>query len=105
VTDRAAIAAEILRQAGARGPDRSICPSDVARALDTDWRGLMGQVRREAAALAAAGRIDILRKGRPVAPDAMRGVIRLRLRRDSAARPVEGPGDGPGDGSGDGPGG
>lgn len=104
MTDRAAIAAEILRQTAARGPDRSICPSDVARALDTDWRGLMAKVRREAATLAAAGRIDILRKGRPVAPDAMRGVIRLRLRRDSAGGPVEGPGNCPGDGPPDGPG-
>ena len=75
----AAIEAEILRQTAARGPGRSICPSEVARVLDADdWRRLMSPVRRAAAALAAQGRIEILRKGKSVAPEAMRGVIRLR---------------------------
>jgi hypothetical protein len=74
------IADEIIRQTEARGAGRSICPSDVARALDPDWRRLMTAVRRAAAQLAAAGRIDILRKGKPIPPQDMRGVIRLRLR-------------------------
>jgi len=76
-----AIAAEILRLTAARGPDKSICPSEVARALAPGaWRPLLGAVRAEALRLAAAGRIEILRKGRPVAPEAVRGVIRLRTR-------------------------
>ncbi len=75
------IAAEILRLTGARGPDRSICPSEVARALAPEaWRPLLGQVRTEAIRLAEAGQIDILRKGRPVPVEAVRGVIRLRTR-------------------------
>jgi hypothetical protein len=74
------IADEIIRQATARGAGRSICPSDVARALDPDWRRLMAPVRHAAAALADAGRIDILRKGKPIQPADMRGVIRLRLK-------------------------
>lgn len=69
---------EIVRQTAARGPDKSICPSEVARALDPDWRPLMTAVRRAAARLSEAGRIEILRKGRPVPPADMRGVIRLR---------------------------
>ena len=77
-----AIREEILRQTGARGPDRSICPSEVARALaggdDGPWRPLMAPVRRAAAALARDGRIEILRKGKPVPPEAMHGVVRLR---------------------------
>jgi hypothetical protein len=81
-TDAAAIRAEILRQTSAHGPDRSICPSEVARALaggdDGPWRPLMAPVRRAAAELAQAGRIEILRKGKPVPPKAMRGVVRLR---------------------------
>lgn len=81
-TDDAAIRAEILRQTSARGPGRSICPSEVARALaggdDGPWRPLMGPVRRAAAELARAGRVEILRKGKPVPPEEMRGVIRLR---------------------------
>jgi hypothetical protein len=79
-----AIAAEILRQVTARGADKSICPSEVARALAPDeqaWRRLMGAVRAAALQLAAEGRIDVLRKGRPVDPTAEpRGVVRLRLK-------------------------
>ena len=78
-----AIASEILRQATARGADKSICPSEVARALaggdETAWRPLMGKVRQAAVALAGAGQLEILRKGKPVPVDAVRGVIRLRL--------------------------
>ncbi len=74
------IADEILRQVTARGPGKSICPSEVARALDPEgWRTLLGPVRQAAAALAREGRIAILRKGKPVAPAEMRGVIRLAL--------------------------
>lgn len=80
--DDAAIRREILRQTAARAPGSSICPSEVARALaggdDGPWRPLMGPVRRAAADLARAGRVEILRKGKPVPPEAMRGVIRLR---------------------------
>ena len=79
------IAAAILRLTAARGADRSICPSEVARAVGgADWRPLMGPVRAAAAALSREGRVEILRKGRPIAPEAMRGVIRLR-----APRPQE----------------
>ena len=78
----AVIREAILAQAAARGPDKSLCPSEVARALAPEgWRPLMARVRREAVALAREGRIDILRKGRPVDPATeIRGVIRLRIR-------------------------
>jgi hypothetical protein len=77
-----AIRDAILAATAARGADKSICPSEVARALSPDaWRGLMARVRREAALLAREGRIDILRKGKPVDPTTeIRGVIRLRIR-------------------------
>ena len=79
-----AIELTLLALAGARGPNGSISPEDVARALaPAAWRPLLGAVRRHAAALAAAGRIDILRKGKPVAPGEARGVIRFRLRPDA----------------------
>ncbi len=66
-----------------RGADKSICPSEVARALlpgaqQDGWQSLMTPVREAAIRLARAGRIDILRKGRPVPPEEVRGVIRLR---------------------------
>jgi hypothetical protein len=77
--DRQAIAAEILRQTTDRGPAASICPSEVARALAPEtWRSELGAVRREAARLAEAGQIEILRKGKPVPAAELRGVIRLR---------------------------
>ena len=69
-----------MKLAEARGPNGSICPSDVARALASEWRPLLPAVRRTAFRLAAAGRIDILRKGKPVQVEAARGVIRLRAK-------------------------
>ena len=78
--DPVRIQAEILAQTAARGPYKSICPSEVARTLDPDWRPLMSPVRREAALLARAGQIEILRKGKPVDPEGVRGVIRLRVK-------------------------
>ena len=73
--------AAILVAAAARGPGKSICPSEVARRLRPDgWQAMMSPVRHAAIRLAAAGLIDILRKGKPVSRDEVRGVIRLRIR-------------------------
>ncbi|GAC1342265.1 MAG: hypothetical protein NVSMB18_15970 [Acetobacteraceae bacterium] len=74
------IEAQILALTAARGSQKSICPSEVARALDSDWQRLMTPVRQAAARLAQAGRIEILRHGRPVDPAAFKGVIRLRAK-------------------------
>ena len=75
--------AAILDLCARRGRARSICPSEAARALvpdGEDWRRLMACVRRRAVVLAQDGRIEILRKGRPVADlSALKGVIRLRI--------------------------
>jgi len=77
-----AIREAILAAAASHGAEKSLCPSEVARALTPeDWRPLTARVRREAMALAREGRIEVLRKGRPVDPAAeIRGVIRLRIR-------------------------
>ncbi|MGI4747403.1 MAG: DUF3253 domain-containing protein [Janthinobacterium lividum] len=77
--------AEILRQVIERGADKSICPSEVARTYGDGWNSLMGPVRVAAQALSRDGLIDILRKGRPIEPDAIKGVIRLRLRQGDPA--------------------
>ena len=74
----AEIGAAILSLTAARGPEGSICPSEVARALRPDWHGLMASVRQEAVRLARLGEVAILRKGRPVDPADVKGVIRLR---------------------------
>jgi hypothetical protein len=68
----------------ASGGANSISPTDAARLLsgnpdDDSWRRSLSPIRQAAFRLARAGRIDILRKGRPVAPEDARGVIRLRL--------------------------
>jgi hypothetical protein len=78
----------ILDLTRSRGPMKSICPSEAARALATRagveaWQHFMKPVRQAAIRLARAGQIEIVRKGKPVAlplpPNDVRGVIRLRI--------------------------
>jgi hypothetical protein len=75
----------ILSLVTARGPEKTICPSEVARALGGDhpdgWGPLMQPLRRVAVRLAREGRLVITRKGRIVDPDDFRGVYRLGLPR------------------------
>ncbi len=71
--------AAILALAAARGPGRTFCPSEVARALAADWRPLMPGVREAAARLAEDGRLAVTRGGAPVDPRAPGGPIRLGL--------------------------
>ena len=82
------IEATMLRLVAERGADKTICPSEVARALGgagpDAWRSLLQPVRRAAVRLAGEGRVAILRKGAPVAdPETMRGVYRLGVPRDA----------------------
>jgi hypothetical protein len=65
----------------ARGPGRTICPSEVARSLmgDEDFRPLMPHVREAAAELAGRGEIAVTQRGEPVDALAARGPIRLGL--------------------------
>lgn len=76
----------ILQLARARGPDKSICPSDAARAVGqargVDWHGLLQPARRAAVRLAMEGRAVILRKGRPVDPTDFKGVYRITVPRE-----------------------
>ena len=75
------IAQEVMRQLSRRAADSSICPSEVARALQSDaaaWRALMPQVREVAATMCDAGRVRITRGGVDVPRDELhRGAIRL----------------------------
>lgn len=71
----------ILELVQARGPYKSICPSEVARAANPDhWRPLMEAVRQAARELCHQGLIEICQGGEPVDPDSFRGPIRLRIR-------------------------
>ena len=46
------------------------------------WRKYMRAVKQQALHLARSGRIEIVRKGKPVDPDDFKGVWRMRLPRD-----------------------
>lgn len=73
----------------ARDAGKTICPSEVARALEPDgWRRLLPQVKATAVGLARAGRLEITRHGKPVDPNAFKGVYRLRLPTPQDAGPA-----------------
>jgi len=84
VSDANPTEAAILRLTGAVGPGKSIDPTEIARDLAPGpgdaWRQYLSAIRRAAIRLAEAGQIDILRKGKPVPHEQVRGVIRLRAR-------------------------
>lgn len=77
----------ILELCAARGPDKTVCPSEIARrASDTaggetqTWRELMPLVRVVASRLARRGELRVSQRGREVDPASVRGPIRLGLR-------------------------
>jgi hypothetical protein len=74
------IEAEIFDQLAKREPGKSICPSAVAKVISPErWQREMGKVRAVATGLARQGRLVITKKGKPVDPEAFKGVIRLKL--------------------------
>ena len=77
--DDTTIASAILSAVHTRGTGKTICPSEVARALSDDWRSLMPDIRRVAQTLAEAGDIAVTQKGLAVDAVAARGPIRLGL--------------------------
>jgi len=86
MADEAAIEETMLRLVSERGADKTCCPSEIARALGgphpDGWSPLMQPVRRVAVRLTKEGRVQIMRKGKPVDdPDDFRGIYRLSLPR------------------------
>jgi Protein of unknown function (DUF3253) len=75
VSDR--IRAAILDLALARGREKSLCPSEVAKALSPNWRAPMPQVRATAAGMPE---IMATQGDTKVDPLTARGPMRLRLR-------------------------
>ena len=71
----------ILSMLGARGAGKTICPSEVARAIagqdEKQWRLLMKPIRAEAVRLAGEGRLTIRRKGKLVDPANFKGIYRI----------------------------
>ncbi|MFM7073916.1 MAG: DUF3253 domain-containing protein [Planctomycetota bacterium] len=79
----------VLRLARQRGPEKTLCPSEVARqAAPAEWRSRMDAVRSAARELANAGAIEFLQRGRVVDPQAARGAIRLRIRDPGRVSPA-----------------
>ena len=64
-----------------RAEGATICPSEVARALEpVGWRPLMPRIRDVAMALAAAGELELRQRGQVVAPfGEIRGPVRIAL--------------------------
>lgn len=76
--DVRAVLLDLVRR---RGSGKTVCPSEVARALSPDgWRGLMEDVRQEAYRMADDGLVDITQRGDVVDGRTARGPIRVRLR-------------------------
>jgi hypothetical protein len=70
----------LLEKVRQRGLDKSICPSEVARALGGEnWQSLMPQVRSIGARLAKSGLIVALQKGHVIDTEAAKGPIRFRV--------------------------
>jgi hypothetical protein len=73
----------IAELVGARGPGKTLCPSEVARSLagddPADYRPLMPRVREAAARMSDRGEVAVTQRGRPVDAVSARGPIRLGL--------------------------
>ncbi|MDJ0754313.1 MAG: DUF3253 domain-containing protein [Ardenticatenaceae bacterium] len=70
----------ILEMCAAAGPEKSVTPAAIARALDEfTWQSLLKRLRITAVKQAQAGLIYIMRKGKPADPNDFKGVYKLRL--------------------------
>ena len=86
---RATIQRLLVSQRQAKGAGLTICPTQVARALeandgspgneDDGWRTWLPLVRRTAVSMALSGDLAIKRKGQPVDPKSFKGIYRLAL--------------------------
>ena len=77
-TEMRSVLLDLVRR---RGPEKTVCPSEAARALAPDhWRELIEDVRQEAYRMADDGLVDITQQGSAVDGRTARGPIRVRLR-------------------------
>jgi predicted sugar kinase len=78
--ETAAIAGAILAVAGQRGPEKSTCPSEIARMLfPGDWRKHMKSVVEVAIGLHEQHKVAITQKGDPVDVSHIKGPIRIKI--------------------------
>ena len=58
----------------------SISPNQAAKAIDqVNWRRELPKVRAVIIGLARQGKLEVLRKGKPIEPEGFKGVYRVRL--------------------------
>ena len=85
MTEESHLEAEILRLLAERGPGKTICPSEAARAAAASndreaWEPLMQLIRSASLKLVSDGKIVITQAGEVVDGRTAKGPIRLRLR-------------------------
>jgi hypothetical protein len=70
----------ILTMAAQRAPDKTVCPSEIARALfPANWRKHMQEIRDAAIELQNDGKVTITQKGQPVDMGHIKGPIRIKF--------------------------
>jgi len=75
-----AISTTILSIATQRGPEKSTCPSEIARLLfPADWRKQMQNVVDVAINLHNQGKVVITQKGIPIDVNHIKGPIRIKI--------------------------
>ncbi|GAB2683989.1 hypothetical protein GCM10027037_01300 [Mucilaginibacter koreensis] len=78
--DKATIQNRILQMATERGTDKTICPSEVARALfPVNWRNHMDEIRDAAFELRDTKQVMITQKGEVQTNNNLKGPIRIRI--------------------------
>jgi hypothetical protein len=74
------ISATILSIASNRGPEKSTCPSEIARMLfPDDWRKHMKNVVDVAIELHNQGKVVITQKGIPIDVNHIKGPVRIKI--------------------------
>lgn len=74
------ISATILSTAIQRGPQKSTCPSEIARMLfPDDWRKHMKNIVDVAIDLHHQGKVSITQKGKPIDVNHIKGPIRIKI--------------------------
>jgi len=87
--DEVEIETEMMEMLAKRGPEKTCCPSEVARKVcPNNWRSLMDPTRQVAQRLASAGKIDICQKGQVVTSKNLKGPIRLRFKKQGITNGV-----------------
>lgn len=86
MTDRKKIADAILGKAAERGPEKSTCPSEIAREIFPEsWRDHMKEIRDVAIGLSEKGKVIITQKREKIDTSDIKGPIRITIKRDNCA--------------------